>query len=219
MRRVRHPILRLEVLAGDGTSTTSHFVFCRQRRASVAVGECIGCVHCDAITSAPTPSVDCSIEVPASAEAPDPEGQRTEVATLLADGATVIEQSATIGDAIRLLRGDQRRSIAIVDTTRRLVGMVHEMTVGTAGQVRGMEGGDVTVAMTTALAIEESTPVRIALHLLASSHLRDATVVRADGTPLGVFRDVDGLRWIARARTGADDDAFAPATDPEEEDA
>ena len=60
--------------------------------------------------------------------------------------------------------------------------------------------GIVTASMSTAVAIHERTPVRVALKLLAASHLREATVVSDHGVPIGVFRDVDGLRWLAAAR-------------------
>lgn len=56
------------------------------------------------------------------------------------------------------------------------------------------------VAMPSPLALHESTPVRRALRLLASAHLREAAVVDDGGHPLGVFRDVDGLRYLTRAR-------------------
>jgi CBS domain-containing protein len=67
---------------------------------------------------------------------------------------------------------------------------------------------DVTTVMSHAVAIHESTPVRRALLFLASAHLRQAAVVDSDGVPLGVFRDVDGLRWLARARSGEVDPAW-----------
>ena len=54
--------------------------------------------------------------------------------------------------------------------------------------------------MMSVIAIDERTPVRAALRLLAARHLREATVISREGVPIGVFTDVDGLRWVARAR-------------------
>jgi len=53
--------------------------------------------------------------------------------------------------------------------------------------------------MSTAIAVHERTPVRVALRMLAAHHLREATVISDEGTPIGLFRDVDGLRWISAA--------------------
>lgn len=76
-------------------------------------------------------------------------------------------------------------AVASVDDHGAIVGVADE-----AGSV-----------VSSALALHESTPVRRALRLLASAHLRAATVVDDAGLPLGVFRDVDGLRVLALART------------------
>jgi hypothetical protein len=65
-------------------------------------------------------------------------------------------------------------------------------------------GASVACAMSSAMGIHEAMPVRTALRLLASSHLREATVIGNDGTPLGIFRDVDGLHAIAAARGRVD---------------
>ncbi len=54
--------------------------------------------------------------------------------------------------------------------------------------------------MSGSLAIHEAVPVRRALEVLAAAHLREATVIDDEGVPLGIFRDVDGLRWIVSAR-------------------
>jgi CBS domain-containing protein len=194
--QVSHPILRLHVLSREGTYSASDRVFCRYRHASVPVEECVNCIRCDAIRAGSAPTVDCTI--------PDaPPG--AEVGTLLCTGATVLEQSAPLRDALRLLHNENRHSIAVVDDDKRLVGIVHEMAFVRPPAPRRADE-DVTVAMSTAIALHERTPVRIALRLLASSHLREATVVSSDGTPLGIFRDVDGLHWIARARAFATGD-------------
>jgi CBS domain-containing protein len=195
-----HPILRLHVLpAGTGRDK----VFCRLRRSSVSVEECAACPRCDGITA----TVDCTIAIPEEHRAPDPDGDRTEVGTLLCTGATVIAQSASLGEALRYLREEDRRSLGVVNDDQRLVGVVHELAAFGPS-------GDLTVngAMSSAIAIHEATPVRTALRLLASAHLREATVVCPDGRPLGVFRDIDGLRFIAqgrRARALLSDDLHA----------
>lgn len=181
-------------------------VFCRLRRASVDIEACARCAHCDAIRDGAVASVECTIPITPADGSADPAGERTEVGTLLSAGTTVIEDSASLRDVWRVLRTEDRRSVAVVDHEQKLVGVVHEMAfvrgaAGESGRPR-CDRGDLTCAMSAAMAIHEATPVRVALRLLASSHLREATVVSPDGKPLGVFRDVDGLRWIARARAG-----------------
>lgn len=196
---VKHPILRLEVLAADGTRADELRVFCRSKRSSVRVEDCSSCVHCDGINDALL-SVDCTIELPASAALPDHTGDRTEVGTTLSTGTVVLAASATVGVAAALLRAEDRRAVAIVDAQNVLIGLVHEMSF--VGLRPAALRGPVSGPMSTAIALHEATPVRAALRLLAAHHLREATVVSDEGTPIGVFRDVDGLRWIVAARQG-----------------
>jgi CBS domain-containing protein len=195
---IKHPILRLEVLASDGTRDTECRVFCQLQRRSVLVDECCSCVHCDAITDSAVPSVDCTIPVLPRLPADDPTGDCTEVGTLLRAGTVVVAESATLRDALGVLHSEDRRAVAIVDDHHVLVGLVHETSF--MGRRTGAPGGALRGAMSTALAVHERTPVRAALRMLAASHLREATVVSDEGTPIGIFRDVDGLRWIYEAR-------------------
>jgi len=196
--RVRHPILRLDVLGPDGSHTSEHRVFCRLQRRSIEVDVCCDCVHCDAVTDGAVPSVDCSIPVRPLEPADDPDGESVEVGTLLGRGTVVLSESASVCRALGLLRVEDRRSLAVVDENSVLVGLVHE--AGFMGRLGRARLGVVSAAMSTAIAVHERTPVRVALKLLAANHLREATVVSDDGVPIGVFRDVDGLRWIAGAR-------------------
>lgn len=203
--RVRHPILRLDVLAPDGTRTSEHRVFCRFQRRSIEVDACCECVHCDAVTDGAVPSVDCSIPVRPIEPADDPDGETVEVGTLLFRGTVALSESASVGRALGLLRAEDRRSLAVVDAGSVLVGLVHE--AGFMGRMGRSRMGVVSAAMSSAIAVHERTPVRAALKLLAANHLREATVVSDAGVPIGVFRDVDGLRWIAGARDAERDES------------
>ena len=201
-RHVKHPILRLVVLASDGTRATECSVFCRLKHQSVRLEECCSCVHCDAITDGSrgaVPSVECTIPETPLLPSDDPRGDFTEVGTLLCTGTIVVAEAATLRAALDVLRAEDRREVAIVDDRHVLIGLVHE----TAFIARRASGFQAVVGstMSTAIAVHERTPVRAALRLLAASHLREATVVSAEGRPIGVFRDVDGLRWIAAAAT------------------
>jgi CBS domain-containing protein len=200
--RVRHPILRLEVVQQDGTREASHRVFCRLRHASVPVGVCCACPRCDAIQPDPAPSVDCTVPLPPEDLAPDPSGERVEVGALLRRGAVVIGQTTSVQHALTVLRAEDARSVAVVDAERRLVGVVHELAFFPGRtSIDPLPRGEASVVttMSSAIVVHEATPVRTALRLLAASHLREATVVASDGEPIGVFRDVEGLRWIASA--------------------
>jgi CBS domain-containing protein len=196
--RVKHPILRLEVLAPDGTHATDHVVFCRLQRQSVRVEECCGCVHCDAVGE----TVDCTIPTPAG-PADDPLGEQTEVGSLLCRGTVVVADSVPLARALDVLRHGDRRSVAIVDARHIMVGVVHDAAF--VGRLRSVHDGVVSGAMSSVVAVDERMPVRVALKLLATNHLREATVVSRNGVPIGVFHDIDGLRWIAAARREAGD--------------
>jgi CBS domain-containing protein len=196
----KHPILRLDVLASDGTRQTEHRVFCRLQRQSVLVDDCCSCVHCDAISDGTTAAatVDCTMPMAPDDPASDPTGERTEIGTLLCTGTIVVGQSTSLSSALAVLHAEDRRAVAIVDENHAIVGMVHETAF--IGRRVADRAGAVSVAMSSAIAVNERTPVRVALRLLAASHLREATVVSDAGVPIGVFRDVDGLHWIAAAR-------------------
>lgn len=194
--RVSHPVLRLDVLRPDGTRSSDLRVFCRYQRRSVPAGFCCACPHCDDVTEGPSPAIVCSIPLMPGDLAADPMGERTEVGAVLREGTVALDPCASIGEALAVLRAQNRRSVAVVDGARSLVGVVHEVTF-----VRPENPSEhVASAMSSALALHESMPVRRALRLLASAHLREATVTDDEGVPLGVFRDVDGLSWLARAR-------------------
>ena len=203
--RVSHPILRLDVVDADGARTHDHRVFCKLQHASVRVESCCSCVHCDAVTGGEVPSVDCSIPARPVAPSEDPQGEAIEVGTLLCRGTVVLAESASAGRALRMLREEDRRSVAIVDAAHVLVGLVHE--AGFMGRMGPVRLGSVSASMSTAVAVHERTPVRVALKLLAASHLREAVVVSDDGVPIGIFRDVDGLRWLTNARRSAADES------------
>ena len=111
------------------------------------------------------------------------------------------DKADTSGKAIiEKLEGHPVEVIGYVNGAQVLVGIVHEMSLV---RRRTMNDAPVTMAMSSALALDEGTSIRDALRLLASTHSRAATVVTAEGKPLGVFRDIDGMGWIARARRDA----------------
>jgi CBS domain-containing protein len=219
--RVSHPILRLEVVGADGRRSSEHRVFCRYQQRSVAVGTCCACTHCDAIVTTPSPAVNCTITVEERDLAPDPDGLRTAVGTML-EGATIaIDPGTTVRDALLLLNADDSRSIAVVNNTHTMVGVVHESSflpmleeasarspasvrspASTVTPLPTQQRADDQVLrmMSGAIAIHERLPIRKALEVLAGAHLREATVIDDAGVPLGVFRDVAGLRWLVTAR-------------------
>lgn len=200
-KAVRHPILRLEVLAADGTLASDHVVFCSRQDQTVRVEECCRCARCDAIVDGPTPSVVCAEPDEHVEPALDPGGDRVEVGALLSEGTVVIADTVPVRRALELLRDSDRRSVPIVDARHVMVGLVHEACFLSRLGPRSQDG-DVRGSMSSPVAIDERTPLRTALRLLVANHLREATVVSRARVPIGIFRDLDGLRWIARARRG-----------------
>lgn len=200
--RVSHPILHLEVVDRDGVRTADDRVFCRLRRESIDVEYCRSCRRCDSVQPGPMPSVDCSVMPPEGALTPDLRGERTEVATLLKSGTVVVGASASVNDALTVLRAGDLRSVAVVGGNHILVGILYDVALNERSARLGRGTDYVTTLMSSPFAIHESTSVRRALLFLASAHLRQAAVVTTAGVPLGLFRDVDGLRWIAEAQRG-----------------
>ena len=193
----KHPILRLQVLQGDGRERAEHRVFCRLQRRSVEVEECCSCIHCDEIADGPAPSVNCTLPVAADEPGSDPTGEQTEIGTLLCTGTVVLAEHAPLRDAFALMRTEGRHFVPVVDERSALVGVVHE--TGFIGRRVNTKDVPLAAAMSSAIALHERTPVRVALRYLAANHLREATVVSEDGVPIGTFRDSDGLHWIHQA--------------------
>ena len=123
---MRHPILRLEVLAADGTLASDHVVFCRLQDQSVRVEECCRCARCDSIEEGPTPVVSCTLPNDPLEPADDPRGDRIEVGSTLCEGTVVLSDEVPIRRALDLMRDSDRRSVPIVDTRHVMVGLIHE---------------------------------------------------------------------------------------------
>ncbi len=212
--RVEHPILRLHVLAPDGTTTTDHRVFCRMQQVAVSAGACTQCLRCEAIVGSPEPTVQCALPASAAAgsvsesatgpatfpSSADHDGSATSVGSMLHGSLLALEPGTTVGDARRTLREEHRRSIAVVNAAHHVIGVVHESTLASARGRAADPRLPVDHVMASTLVIEDITPIRRALELLAAAHLREATVVDAEGVPLGTFRDVEGLDWITAHR-------------------
>lgn len=153
--RIKHPILRLDVVGVDGTLVSEHVVFCQQQRQTVHVEECCACVHCDAIAEGEPPTVDCSTAAPPAELPPDRDGESTAVGSMLCRGTVVVAQSVSLIRALALVHDDDRRSLAIVDDAHVMVGVVHD---GAAGRSRQPHAASVGAAMTAVIAIDERTP-------------------------------------------------------------
>lgn len=196
--RVRHPILRLEVVDGEGRRSYGYRVFCRLQQRSIAVGVCAACVHCDEIAATPSPSVNCTVDLEESKARPDPNGVATAVGSVLQEGPIVLVTDASVRDAIDQFHASGRHAIGVVASDKTMVGVVHEAALAARGFV--VKQATVRQLMSASLSIHESVPLRRALEILAGAHLREAIVVDDAGVPLGVFRDLDGLRWLVLQR-------------------
>lgn len=196
-KQVSHPIVRLDVLGADGRHQTALRVFCRERQTAVPVSTCCACPHCEGITgdsSATGPAVTCLV-TESRADLPyDPYGVRTPVAEVLTSETFAVQAETTLRDALAHLQAEDRRSVAVVDASQVVIGVVHERHRRFPGDL------PVSVVMGSKLALPISTPIRRALELMAAAHLREIVVVDENEVPLGTFRDVDGLHWLALAR-------------------
>lgn len=193
-KQVTRPILRLHVLGSGGRAPPALRVYCRERAAPVPVGECRGCASCDEIVDEPRPAVRCRVSA-ARADLPvDPLGLVTPVAEVLTPATFAMRMDVTVADALAHLRRMDRRSAAVVDDENAVVGVVHEADRDDLPEL------PVGAVMRSRLALPLETSVRRALALMAAGHLREIVVVDAESVPLGTFRDVDGLLWLAAAR-------------------
>jgi hypothetical protein len=153
------------------------------------------------------PAVECTVPFAQLEAVDDPDGETMEVGTILTQSTLALSEGYVTAWPQALARLDVRHLVPIVDERLVLVGVVDDAGIRSRAtcpsrppspdappRSRGPGTGN------SAIAMHERTPIRVALRLLAAAHLREAIVVSKDGVPLGVFRDVDGLRWIASAR-------------------
>lgn len=193
-KHVSHRILRLDVLGPDGHKQSAFRVFCRERGAPVPVETCRECRHCERVDEAPAPAVSCLVSAARADLADDPLGLVTPVAEVLTAQTYALERETTLADAIAHLREEDRRSVVVVDADRAIIGVIHE------GHRAGRRELPVETVMSSRLSLHLATPVRRALELMAAAHLREIVVVDDERVPLGTFRDVDGLLWLAHRR-------------------
>ena len=193
-RHVSHPILRLDVLGPDGRLASAFRVFCREKQSAVPVGVCCACIHCEGVVDAPSPTVNCLVSEDRAERPSDPLGLSTPVAEVLASQTFVVDAGTTLHHAVARLHAEERHSVAVVDHHRVVIGVLHDRPR------KDPEGLLVAQVMSARLALPVTTPVRRALELMAAAHLREVIVVDEDDVPLGTFRDVDGLHWLALAR-------------------
>ena len=195
--RVAHPILHLEVIGPDGRRTSQHQVFCREKQRRVLVDVCCACVRCEEITEGPSPAVACTVTAEKAAPStPDRLGLVTPVGQVLTQGTIAVHENTSLRDALALLHASDQHSMPIVDHERTMVGTLRDT------HPPGPPLATVGETMSSRLSLPSVTPVRRALELMAAAHLREVTVVDEQWVPLGVFRDIDGLRWLARAKRG-----------------
>jgi CBS domain-containing protein len=216
--RVTHPILRLTVVSEVGAQPARSRVFCRLRRESVPVEQCATCPRLEAIHDGHGDAagwIDCRFHEH-ELDRFDPAGELTEIGTLLRAGATtVVEAIVTLPVALRVLEAEHCAALPVVDEGAHLVGIVHERhLLRRAAEPPSPEGHErrattVASAMSSAAPVAERMSVRSALRFMAAHHLREVVVVSPEGRPLGIVRDVDGLRWIARAKSGSAADPSA----------
>jgi CBS domain-containing protein len=192
-KHVSHPILRLEVLGPDGRRQSEYRVYCRERRAVVPIGVCCACVHCESIAAEP-PAVQCLVTASRAERPSDPRGVATPVGEMLTAEAVAVDADTTLREALAYLRAGDRRSVPVVDQARVVVGILHDAPRAEPPDTLAAD------AMGSRLVLPVTTPIRRALALMAAAHLREIVVVDEGDVPLGTFRDVDGLHWLALAR-------------------
>src|SRR5262249_11906009 len=117
------------------------------------------------------------------------------VGQVLGSGTLAVDQDSSVEDALRLLYASGRQELPVVDASSHVViGVARERELGANRSFA------LAFATSSPLVVRESSSIDEALRLLASAHLREVTVVGEDGVPIGVFRDVEGLRALAQRR-------------------
>jgi CBS domain-containing protein len=212
---VERPVLVRDVIRRDGSHAIGFRVFCPRRNESLDLDVCRSCPSSIEITGDAAGDSRVRCHPPAHDDRPRIEGGTQAVGVLLRAPIVVVRENLRIQDLASLLVERAAPQLFVVDEESRLIGAVRESDlVRTAPAaldawpgplVEALSGQRPTIAgdiMASTVAVRESTPVRRALLQMAVAHVRQAPIVTADGTLLGVLGDLDGLRWLAaRARS------------------
>jgi hypothetical protein len=203
----------------DGTTDAFKMVFCSRARGSVPLALCDGCgfggtVHVDAHGKSAFVEcgcVDLHFSPASDVRTPgrDPGLGVVELAAMLPVGISLARPIVCVADdaslktaMIALDREASAYGVAVVDKTGRWLGVLPRARAALA--LSRSESGCAAAHMAPEWGVvDEGEALSRAFSMMMSRHTRELTVLDANGSVVGLLRDIEALQFVSHvARTG-----------------
>jgi CBS domain-containing protein len=198
----RIPVRTRRTLRIDGSARHERFVYCSVRGGSVAIALCAGCPRlAGTYLSATDAGLECTAFVPRAPKARADVAEvaaRTRVGEVVARETVCVDSAAPL-EAVAALLENGAVCVPVVGSDGKLVGLA------STEQVLRLEREDDACLRTAGDAMTapmyvllETSPLSIALALLAAARERALPVVAETGAVVGVLSGADVVGWLAR---------------------
>lgn len=207
----KHPVLVRRVLRRDGSESVGFHVYCTERSHALDLDACRECAVCDGIVAAD----DGTAEVRCRPRTSPPEAP----GDLMREAITCVEEDVPSSQITPLFLERGIETVLVVDARGRLMGTIRSGDLARAASAPHIPGLDPELAlvalrettarfaelragalMSTAVRIDDADDLERAVRKLARAHARELVIISRDGEPVGVVRDVDIVRAVARLR-------------------
>jgi CBS-domain-containing membrane protein len=183
------PVRTRRILAANGSSHESLYVVCPTRMGSADIATCKTCARAQTVSAS---RVDCQPYV-------HPQMTPASWAASIAPLSVTCVRENVIADSLRAWALSEPWAIPVVDASSRFIGFVSSnqpvAVATTARLAMAMPAGD--MALGASLVVREADSAQQALRVMAHGRARVAAVVDDAGTPRGLLRDIDLLRYLA----------------------
>lgn len=196
-----------KVLGAGDVVETHHSVQCPRRDQATAFERCCACSHMQSIdvdADGKSGTVACDVGDDGAMR----RGGRVDVAEaavrvrlgdILGLETTCVRSDLRVREVTDLLVAQRLRAVPVVDSSRRLVGIVSKTDL-LRKKPNGRRPQTVADIMTPIVhGLPEEAPVAYAISLMAFEGLHEVPIVDGKGHVIGMFTATDALRWVAQA--------------------
>jgi CBS-domain-containing membrane protein len=207
----KRPVLVRRILRRDGTENVGFSVYCTEDGHALDLDACRACAVCDGVFAAD----DGAAEVRCRPRSTPPEAP----GGLMRGAITCVEEDVTSAQITPLFLERGVETVLVVDADGHLMGTIRSGDLARAASAPHIPGLDPELAlvalretsarfaelradalMSTAVRIDDGDDLERAVRKLARAHARELVIISRDGEPVGVVRDVDIVRAVARLR-------------------
>ncbi len=187
------PVLGRAIVDSTGREVRRLRVFCTRARRSTDLEACQRCPAFVELAS-DGGADGCVACVPLSG---DSRSVDTDAGSLIREPPLCVGADVAIAAIRPLIAARSVPFVLVVNDAEQVVGILWPSRLDRRTPAGALARDVMSVPWTA----HEAAPIREALVLMATAHLRSLPIVAPDGTPVGVLRDVEALRaWVALRR-------------------